>query len=51
MVGDGAERPIPIGVGLGELAVDVDGAGAAEVDVLVVGDQRIVANAPARAVR
>ena len=32
-----AQRPVAVGVELGELAVDVDGVGAVEVDVLVVG--------------
>ena len=33
----GTQRPVPVGAELGGLAVDVDGVGAVEVDVLVVG--------------
>ncbi len=37
----GAQRPVAVGVELGQLAVDVDGVDAVEVDVLVVAGPQV----------
>jgi hypothetical protein len=54
--GDAAQRPVAVGAELGEFAGDVDGVGAVEVNVLVVGrpdvgQDRVVDVAPGAARR